>query len=162
MNNDNPLVSMTAEEIMCEKVITVPSDWSVDRLARFLIDKSISGAPVVNDTGQLIGVVSFSDIARQAGSGLFDLAKRDDDFYSTMMDETLSPEDQRSFHDLVDQSVLVNDIMTPMVFEVSPDTPLIRVAEAMVKGRIHRVMVTKDRSLKGVISTLDLLKVMML
>lgn len=115
MNNDNPLVSMTAEEIMCEKVITVPSDWSVDRLARFLIDKSISGAPVVNDTGQLIGVVSFSDIARQAGSGLFDLAKRDDDFYSTMMDETLSPEDQRSFHDLVDQSVLVNDIMLSLI-----------------------------------------------
>lgn len=162
MSNDNPLVSMTAEQIMCQKVITVPSDWSVDRLARFLTDKAISGAPVVNNAGQLIGVVSFSDIVRQAGSGLVDLARRDDNFYSTMMDETLSPEDQRSFHDLVDQSVLVNDIMTPMVFEVSPDTPLIHVAEAMVKGRIHRVMVTRDRSLKGVISALDLLKVMTL
>lgn len=162
MSNDNPLLTMTAEQIMCQKVITVPSDWSVDRLARFLTDKAISGAPVVNNAGQLVGVVSFSDIVRQAGSGLVDLAKRDDDFYSSMMDETLSPEDQRSFHDIVDQSVMVNDIMTPMVFEVSLDTPLIQVAEAMVKGRIHRVMVTKDHSLKGVISALDLLKVMTL
>lgn len=162
MSIDNPLVSMTAEQIMCQKVITVPFDWSIDRLARFLTDKAISGAPVVDDAGRLIGVVSFADIVRQAGSGLVDLARRDDNFYSAMMDETLSPEDQRSFHDLVDQSVLVNDIMTPMVFEVSPETPLIQVAEAMVKGRIHRVMVTRDRSLKGVISALDLLKVMTL
>ncbi|MFK0570426.1 CBS domain-containing protein [Endozoicomonas sp.] len=165
MSNDNPLLTMTAEQIMCQKVITVPSDWSVDRLARFLTDKAISGAPVVNTAGQLIGVVSFSDIVRQAGSGLVDMARRDNDFYSSLystMDETLSPEDQRSFHDIIDQSVLVNDIMTPMVFEVSLETPLIQVAEAMVKGRIHRVMVTKDGSLKGVISALDLLKVMTL
>lgn len=162
MSNDNPLHTMTAEQIMCQTVMTVPSDWSVDRLARFLTDKSISGAPVVNNAGQLVGVVSFSDIARQAGSGLVDLAMRDDVFYRSMIDGSLSPEDQRSFHDVLDQSVLVNDIMTPMVFEVAPDTPLIQVAEAMVKGRIHRVMVTKGQSLKGVISALDLLKVMTL
>ncbi len=162
MNNDNPLMNMTAEQIMCQKVITVPSDWSVDRLARFLTDKSISGAPVVNNVGQLVGVVSSSDIVRQAGSGLMDLAKRDDTFYSDIIDESLSPEDQRAFQTIMDQSVLVNDIMTPMVFEVSPETPLFQVAEAMVKGRIHRVMVTEGQSLKGIISALDLLKVMTL
>lgn len=162
MSDNNPLMNTTAEQIMCRKVITVPSDWSMDRLARFLTDKSISGAPVVNSAGRLVGVVSFSDIVRQAGSGLVDLGKRDDTFYSDMIDESLSPEEQRAFHTLVDHSVLVNDIMTPMVFEVSPDTPLIQVAEAMVKGRIHRVMVTENHSLKGIISALDLLKVMTL
>ncbi|WP_172807660.1 CBS domain-containing protein [Endozoicomonas ascidiicola] len=162
MTNDNPLNTMTAAQIMCQKVLTVPSDWSVDRLALFLTDKGISGAPVVNNAGQLVGVVSFSDIVREAGSGLVDMTLRDDDFYNAMTDKGLSPEDQRSFHDLVDQSALVNDIMTPMVFEVSGDTPLYNVAEAMVKGRIHRVMVTENGSLKGLISALDLLKVMTL
>lgn len=163
MSYDNPLhTMMTAEQIMCQSVMTVPSDWSVDRLARFLIDKSISGAPVVDVSGQLVGVVSSSDIVRQTGSGLVDMAKRDDDFYNSMTDASLSEEDQRSFHESIDQSVLVNDIMTPMVFEVAPDTPLQRVAEAMVKGRIHRVMVTHKGELCGIISALDLLKVMTL
>ena len=162
MSYENPLVTTTADQIMCQKVLTVKADWSVDRLSRFLIDKSISGAPVVNESGHLIGVVSFSDIVRQAGSGMVDMTDRDDDFYNGMMDVSLSPEDQRAFHESIDQTVLVNDIMTPMVFEVATDTPLMQVAEAMVKGRIHRVMVTEDNKLKGIISALDLLKVMTL
>lgn len=162
MGYDNPLQTMTAEQIMCQSVLTAPFDWSVDRLARFLIDKNISGAPVVDQSGQVIGVVSSSDVVRQAGSGLVDMAKRDDDFYRSMTDASLSPEDQRAFHESIDQSVLVNDIMTPMVFEVALDTPLQRVAEAMVKGRIHRVIVTRKGQLKGIISALDLLKVMTL
>ena len=162
MSSDSTLQTVTAEQIMCQKVITVPVDWPVDQLARFLTDKSISGAPVVDIGGDLIGVVSFSDIVRHAGSGLIDRPHRDDAFYNAMMDTTMSPEEQRSFHESVDESVLVSDIMTPMIFEVAPETPLIQVAEAMVKGRIHRVMVTEGRQLKGIISALDLLKVMTL
>ena len=162
MSYENPLETTTADQVMCQKVLTVKTDWPVDRLSRFLIDKSISGAPVVNDSGHLIGVVSFSDIVRQTGSGIVDMAGRDDDFYTGVMDVSLSPEDQRAFHESIDQTVLVNDIMTPMVFEVATDTPLMQVAEAMVKGRIHRVMVTEDNKLKGIISALDLLKVMTL
>ncbi len=162
MSYENPLLTTTADQIMCQKVITVKTDWSVDRLSRFLIDKSISGAPVLDDSGHLVGVVSFADVVRQAGSGLVDMKSRDDDFYNSMLNVALSPEDQRAFHESVDQSVLVNDIMTPMVFEVATDTPLINVAQAMVKGRIHRVMVTEGNQLKGIISALDLLKVMTL
>ncbi len=166
MNNDNPLSSMTAGQIMCQNVITVSSDWTVNQLARFLTDKSISGAPVVSSNGQFVGVVSFSDIVRQTGSGLVE--KRDDSFYNKEMDASLSPEEQQAFHGMlddpafVDDSILVNDIMTPMMFEVSLETPLMQVAEAMVKGRIHRVMVTEGHAIKGVISALDLLKVITL
>ena len=162
MSYENPLLTMTAGQIMCQKILTVKADWSVERLSRFLIDKSISGAPVVDDSSRLIGVVSFSDIVRQTGSGLVDMAGRDDDFYTGAMDVSLSPEEQRAFHESIDQCVLVNDIMTPMVFEVAMDTPLTQVAEAMVRGRIHRVMVTGNGQLKGIISALDLLKVMVL
>ena len=62
MKNGNSLLSITAEEIMTRQVVTVPYDWSVDRLARFLTDKSISGAPVVDEAGQVVGVVTLSDI----------------------------------------------------------------------------------------------------
>ncbi len=160
MSNDNPLLSITAEEVMTKQVVTVPYDWSVDRLARFLTDKSISGAPVVDEAGQVVGVVTLSDIVRQTGSGTVDMARRDDDFYQRMHDAHLSGEDQRAFHEAVDQSVLINDIMTPVVFEVANNTPLHQVADAMVSGRIHRVLVTDKRKMKGIITSLDILKVM--
>lgn len=160
MSQDNFLQSVTAAQIMTHKVISVPYDWTVDRLARFFTDKSISGAPVVDESRRLVGVVTLSDIVRQTGSGLVDLKSRDEDFYSSMLDAELSEEDMQSFHESIDQNVMVNDIMTPMVFEVEPDTPLAKVAEAMVKGRIHRVLVTEGRKLKGIISVLDILKVM--
>ncbi|KEQ19577.1 CBS domain-containing protein [Endozoicomonas numazuensis] len=160
MAQDNPLQTVTAEQIMTPGVMTIPCDWSVERLARFLTDKSISGAPVVDQSGRLMGVVTLSDIVRHAGSGTADINRRDDHFYQTMTDTNLSDEDLSAFHEAIDQAVLVDDIMTPMVFEVSPKTPLLNVAEAMVRGRIHRVLVTEHHQLKGIISALDLLKVM--
>lgn len=158
MKNDNPLLSITAGQVMTRGVVTVPYDWSVDRLARFLTDKSISGAPVVDESGKVVGVVTLSDIVRQAGSGLMDLSRRDDAFYQTLHDASLSGEEQWAFNETIDQSVLINDIMTPVVFEVAPDTPLAKVADAMVTGRIHRVLVTENRQIEGIITALDLLK----
>ncbi|MGI9275580.1 MAG: CBS domain-containing protein [Endozoicomonas sp.] len=160
MSQEKSFHTVTADQVMTCKVITVPNDWTVDRLARFFTDKGISGAPVVDESSRLVGVVTLSDIVRQTGSGTVDMERRDDDFYNSLYDSALSEEDQRAFHESVDNSVMINDIMTPMVFEVAPETPLMNVAEAMVKGRIHRVLVTRDRQLKGIISALDLLKVM--
>ena len=160
MNQEYSLQSVTADQVMTHKVISVPHLWTVDRLARLLTDKGISGAPVVNESGQLVGVVTLSDIVRHAGSDVVDKPAYDRDFYNSMLDAHLSEEDMYAFHESVDQNVLVNDILTPMVFEVEPDTPLTKVAEAMVNGRIHRVLVTEDGRLKGIISALDILKVM--
>jgi CBS domain-containing protein len=53
----------------------------------------------------------------------------------------------------------VRDIMTPMIFSVSEDTSVQEVAETMLKGRIHRVFVTRDNKLAGIVTALDMLKV---
>ena len=160
MSQETSLRSITAGQIMTKKVESVAQDWTIDRLARFFTDKNISGAPVVDESRRLVGVVTLSDIARQTGSGLVDMERRDKDFYSSMLDAQLSEEDWRAFHESIDQNVVAMDIMTPMVFEVAPDTPVQKVVEAMVKGRIHRVLVTEGRQLKGIISALDILKML--
>ena len=51
----------------------------------------------------------------------------------------------------------VRDVMTPTVYGVSEDTPVAEIAEMMVQGRIHRVFVTRDGEVVGVVSALDLL-----
>ena len=48
--------------------------------------------------------------------------------------------------------------MTPIVYEVGEDAPLSEIAEMMVKGQIHRVIVTNKGRVSGVVSSLDVLK----
>ena len=55
---------LKAKDIMNSDVLTVRDDMTVHELANFFTDKMISGAPVVNNMGQLLGVVSLSDIVR--------------------------------------------------------------------------------------------------
>jgi CBS domain-containing protein len=49
--------------------------------------------------------------------------------------------------------------MTPMIFQVTEDTPVQQVADMMIKNRIHRIFVTRDEKVVGIISTPDMLKV---
>ena len=52
----------TAQDIMTESVITARPDMTLDELAKLLADKQISGVPVIDDRGQLVGVASEADI----------------------------------------------------------------------------------------------------
>ena len=56
--------NLIAKDIMNPSVISVEEDLSVHELANFFTEKMISGAPVVNKDGKLVGVVSLSDIVR--------------------------------------------------------------------------------------------------
>lgn len=154
---DSDWRQLVAADVMTRDVRTVPLDWSVDRLSRFLTDNTISGAPVVDEAGRLTGVVTLTDIVRQTGSGLLDLVQRNDSFYLGLLDRELSDEERRTFHEAVDGNILVSDIMTPVVYSVGPETPMTEMVDAMVRGHIHRVLVTEKRLVVGIVTVLDML-----
>jgi CBS domain-containing protein len=54
----------------------------------------------------------------------------------------------------------VGDIMTPTVYTVPADTPASELARTMVSGRIHRLFVTRGRRIVGIVTSLDLLKLL--
>ncbi|HYQ91778.1 MAG TPA: CBS domain-containing protein, partial [Candidatus Competibacteraceae bacterium] len=56
----------TAKDIMNTEILVAQVDWSLDQLAEFFIDNYISGAPVLSQDNELIGVVSLTDIVRYA------------------------------------------------------------------------------------------------
>ena len=136
------------------------ADWSLDQLADFLVDNSISGAPAITADGQLIGVVSLTDIVRQNRVQDHN-TDRDDthDVYLFELERHMSRDELRELHVQYKTPVQVRDIMTPMVFSVSEDTSVQEVADTMLKGRIHRVFVTRDSKLTGIVTTLDMLQV---
>ena len=151
---------ITVSDVMSSEVLSAEASWSLDKLAEVLIDNSISGAPVTDADGELVGVVSMTDIARQnSTTGNNPGAEATHDVYRYELERHLSQEELKIFHTHYESPVEVRDIMTPMIFKVAEDDSVKEVAETMLKGNIHRVFVTRDSKLVGVVTTLDMLKV---
>jgi predicted transcriptional regulator len=151
---------LTAKDVMNPQVISVPADWTIEELAQFLVDKAISGAPVKDENGKLIGVVSLTDIVRY--DSLAEIEMRADephDYYLHGWEDRLAPEDLTSFHVEERPEALVRSIMTPLIFKVNENTPIQEVADTMIDGRVHRLFVTHNDKIVGIITTMDMLKV---
>jgi CBS domain-containing protein len=152
---------MTVNDVMRDEVLAVEAGWSLDQLADFLVDKGISGAPVTAADGEFVGVVSLTDIVRQ--SRLPDhSADRDDsthDVYLYELNRRMDRDELRELHVQYEETMQVLDIMTPIVFSVAENTSVQEVAETMLKGGIHRVFVTRDSKLVGIVTALDMLQV---
>jgi len=152
------MISLLAKDIMKRDVLSVGMNWSIEQLANYLIENGISGAPVTSEDGTLLGVVSMTDIVRYRSMPITDADKNDTHEYYTYTPEYhYSPAEIESFRIDAQSLVTVQDIMTPMTFNVDEDTTLQKVADAMLRGRIHRVFVTRDGVLAGIITTMDIL-----
>ena len=148
---------LAAKDIMTRNVLTAFDDWTLQELARFLTDNGISGAPVTTGEGKLVGVVSLTDVARAAGrlgSGWFEPLS----VYHH--DSKLSIDELTSLTFESAETITVRDIMTSVVFEVDAGCTVSQVAETLLRGRIHRVFVVEHDKVVGVISALDLLRVL--
>jgi CBS domain-containing protein len=121
-------VSLLASDVMIKDVVTVLESAPLKEVARILSDKNITGAPVVNSLGELVGVISETDIIRKSNSiGAW------------------SPS-------------TAGQIMTRPAVSVSPSDTLQRVSELMFNRRIHRVVVAEGSEIQGIITTMDILR----
>ena len=149
-----------AHEVMTRDVFTVSADWPVKQLTRFLIDHSITGAPVVNDKNEVLGVVSLTDVANHLNvTGTAPSLDGTHDFFIPAEDGEYGQEKARNLHLESSEGLSVRDIMTPMLFTVNEEASVKDVADAMIRGRIHRVLVTQENRLVGIITSLDLLEI---
>jgi CBS domain-containing protein len=145
-----------ARDVMQASVLTVSPGMSLTELEDFLVSKRITGAPVV-ERGVLIGIVSRSDIVRllsleRSLSGLIAEGLENPETAGT--DSVRLPEPlTRALTGRTVRDAMVVDLVT-----VSPDTPVTEVARLLVARHIHRVLVTEGEKVRGVISTLDLVR----
>jgi len=146
--------NLIAKDIMNPSVLSVEEDLSVHELANFFTEKMISGAPVVNKDGKLVGVVSLSDIVRndERRTAIVN-DKRESDYY-----DNLNSDEIQELHLEEDDSLTVRNIMTPLIFKVKETELISAMSDIMIGGRIHRLLVTRDEKVVGIITTLDMLK----
>ena len=174
----------TVREIMQTELVTVAPDMSVHDLAGLLADKGISGAPVVDVDGDVLGVVSMTDVIRLAANeadirlaprplveGEFSVeAPQEDDYEEDqdVVDYFQNAEARSVTPRLAGSEVAGSDldhfdvceIMTPANFHIHPDSDLRELAAFLLRGRIHRALVMEDDRLVGIVTTVDLLRTM--
>ncbi|MEN8763872.1 MAG: CBS domain-containing protein [Thiogranum sp.] len=149
----------TVSSIMQCDVLSVEDSWPLHRLARFLTDNQISGAPVTSDDGELIGVVSLTDIVRYDSMPENRAEVHDThEYYLHTLEMQVTQEEATSFHVEQESSATVRDLMTPMIFEVDENASIEEAADTMVKGHIHRLFVTNNKKISGVITALDMVE----
>ncbi len=151
---------LTAKDIMSREVLTVNAELSLQGLAEFLFHNSISGAPVTSQNGKLIGAVSITDIIRndtlpEKGPQF----NSQHDYYVHTAENRFSHQDLDALHFTTEAPVTVQDIMTPRILEVREQDTVQQVAKTMIKNRIHRVFVTREEKPIGIISTVDMLRI---
>jgi CBS domain-containing protein len=151
--------TLTAKDVMNPEVLTVRVDLTVRELASFLTENQISGAPVVDLEGRLVGVVSVTDVAENDAERPDLAGDRSMPADVRGWENRMDSDDVRPLH-MESDDLLVRDIMTPTVYTVPEDTPVATIAQAMVAGRIHRVLVTHRRRAIGIVTSLDLVRLL--
>jgi len=147
---------LLAREIMTPSIKAVPQSWTMDKLARFLTDNEIAGSPVTDDSGDIIGIVTLKDITEFRWN-----ASRPETEAQLTEDEAREARRLRMviYEGMGKLPVEVRDIMTPILLSVDEATPVRDIAKTMMKEHLHRIFVTLDGKITGIITTYDLLKI---
>src|SRR5579862_9721055 len=145
---------MLARDIMRKKVVTVSADSTLQETARLFIDKRISGAPVTDGKGRLIGVISQTDLVRK---------NRERSASSTPVYYGEDDQWARCHGYLIEDPDLtrVDDVMTPAILSAKDTTPIEELARLMLSRHIHRIIITRDGRLCGIVTSMDMLRALL-
>lgn len=148
---------LVAKDVMNIEMLKVRDDMTVAELAEFLVDHEISGVPVEDADGHLVGVVSLSDVARSlTGRDEAVLTHTEPEYYLSSWEERFNAEDIAGLR-IAESDETVAEIMTPSILAVDEEMPVGKIAEKMIDARIHRLLVTRGKKVVGIITTTDLL-----
>jgi CBS domain-containing protein len=140
--------AMRAKDLMTTKVVTIRPENSIWHAVQIMMDRDVSGLPVINDSGDLVGIITEGDLLRRielgaANSGGSDLASAEPHGISAYLKSL---------------SWKVDDVMSRQLVAVEDDATLSHIATLMDQHKIRRVLVVHQNKLIGIISRKDLLR----
>ena len=147
---------LKAEDIMTKEIVTVYPDTEIVQAAKLMLDKHISGLPVVDREGHLKGIICQSDLMAQQ-------RKIPLPSFFILLDGAISLTSPQQIENEVRKmsAVKVSEAMTPDPMTVDPETGLEDIATLMVKHNIHTVPVLDQGWLVGIIGKEDVLRTLM-
>ncbi len=147
----------SAADIMQSDVVTIPGSAPLDEVERLLSEHRIGGAPVTDEAGQIVGVLSLRDLVDRYVDDPDARPRREHGFYAASEDWPIPDEGSPiGFPD--ESNDVARDVMTAQIHSVPHDAPLPAIARKMVDLGLHRMLVTRQRQVVGLLTTVDMLK----
>ncbi len=144
---------MRAKDIMSDGIVCVGVNESVFDAAELLLGARVSAAPVTNDKGEIVGIVSEADLIRRAEIGTAPT--------KGWLARLLDSEASSAGAFVAAQTRRVADVMTRDVVTADEDTTLRELVELMERRNIKRVPIVRGSVLAGIVSRADLLRALL-
>jgi CBS domain-containing protein len=141
---------MNAADIMARPVVSVTPEATVADVARLMLDNRISGLPVIDRSGALVGIISEGDLLRRAETGTIRRRPRWLEFISA---PGRLAKDYAEAH-----ANRVADVMTGAVVTIGPDAPLQEIVDVMERRRVKRLPVVDAGRVVGIVTRADLVR----
>ncbi len=144
---------LKVREIMQTEVVTVRPDATVGDLADILAKNKVSGVPVVDDQGGVLGMVSEADIILQDADLHFP-------YYIQFLESVIYLQSVRKFEERFRKAFgsKVTEVMSEEVVAISPDASVREAATIMADRNINRLPVTEGGKLVGIVTRGDIVR----
>jgi CBS domain-containing protein len=144
---------MKASDVMTRKVITTVPSASVAQAARLMVQQRISGLPVVDADGAVVGMVTQGDLLRRVEIGT-DRTRAG--FFARLFAPGQLADEYVHTH-----SARVGDVMTGDIVSAAPSTPLAEIVALLQAHQVRRLPIVEQGRLVGIVSRADLLKALL-
>ena len=141
--------SVPTESVMNREVVFVRESTPLKEVAELMAARKVSGVPVLDDNGQVVGVISEKDFLEAMGAG------KADSFMMVIAQCLLGKGCLAAPH----HAKFAKDIMTSPAVTVKPETPILEVADILTQKKINRApVVDAEGRMIGIVSRADVLK----
>jgi CBS domain-containing protein len=140
---------MLASDVMTRNLVTIARDAPIREAIRLMLDNKLSGLPVVDGAGKLVGILTEGDLLHRS-----EIATETHHWH--WLEFVLGPGRMASEY-VRSHGRIVDELMTREIVGVTPDTPLDEIVALMERRHIKRVTVLEDGALIGIVSRADLL-----
>lgn len=146
---------LKVRDIMTTDVVSVKKETTIRELAELFTTHRVGSVPVVDDSGNLIGIVTESDLIDQDKSLHIPTV-------ISLFDWVIYLESEKKFEKELQKMTgqTVGDIYIDTVEKVTPDTPVNDVADLMSGKKLHALPVVEGQRLVGIVSRIDLIRTM--
>jgi CBS domain-containing protein len=147
--------NMKVAELMAAPVITVREDCTLQEAAEIMVGRKIGCLPVVNQQGEICGIVTESDFSAREKSIPFSLTR-----FPQVLGEWLPKEGVEQIYSRA-RTIPVREIMQRSVVTVTAEDSLEQALEKMLANHVHRLPVVKGKTPVGMVARRDLLQLML-
>lgn len=145
---------MLAKDIMTKEVVAVHKDEAIESVIKLLLEKDISGAPVVDDENVLVGIVSEGDLIYKSKKFHFPL-------YFTILDSYIFLEKPKMIEEQISKMTAykVESMMSTEVHSASESATIEEIATIMNEKGVNRIpIVDENRKVVGIVTRKDIIK----